>query len=166
MLPTHYILHNISYRVFKKIFVFFEFLKILVTCLFFPWKLKSICKNQILTKQTLYSNCLVGPWHPQSSPVLHRRALMGSASPKVTHNYPGLPPTSQLLYNIFFSDPFEILYGGQYLSCELMYEILWRSVHKCARTSSKRARARFIASARVYESCAHIYARIFIKFDT
>ena len=118
MLPTHYILHNISYRVFKKIFVFFEFLKILVTCLFFPWKLKSICKNQILTKQTLYSNCLVGPWHPQSSPVLHRRALMGSASPKVTHNYPGLPPTSQLLYNIFFSDPFEILYGGQLILCE------------------------------------------------
>ena len=48
------------------------------------------------------------------------------------------------------SDPYEILYGGQLISCELKYQISWRSVHKCASTSSQRAHARFIASARDY----------------
>ena len=62
------------------------------------------------------------------------------------------------------SDPYEILYGGQLISCELKYKISWRSVHKCAHTSCKRARARFIASARAYESCARICSRIFMKF--
>ena len=33
------------------------------------------------------------------------------------------------------SDPYEILYGGQLISCELKYQISWRSVHKCVRTS-------------------------------
>ena len=37
-------------------------------------------------------------------------------------------------------------------------------MHRCARISRKRARARFIASARVYNSCARIYAPIFMKF--
>ena len=63
-------------------------------------------------------------------------------------------------------DLHEILYGGQLLSCELMFQISWRSVHKCARTSCKRSRAHFIASAHVYDSCARIYAWIFMKFET
>ena len=37
-------------------------------------------------------------------------------------------------------------------------------MHKCARKSRKRARARFIASARVYDSCALICAQISLKF--
>ena len=64
------------------------------------------------------------------------------------------------------SDPYVILYGGQLISCELKYQILWSSVHKCARTNCQQARTRFIASARAYNSCAHTYARIFMKFDT
>ena len=39
-------------------------------------------------------------------------------------------------------------------------------MHKCPRTSCKGARARFIANTRVYNSCAHIYARISMKFKT
>ena len=39
-------------------------------------------------------------------------------------------------------------------------------MHKCARTSCKRARASFIAGADVYDSCVRICARIFIKFKT
>ena len=60
----------------------------------------------------------------------------------------------------------EILYGYQLLSCECKFQISWRSVHKCAHTSCKRARARSIASARVDDSCACICARIFMKFET
>ena len=41
-----------------------------------------------------------------------------------------------------------------------------RSVHKCACTSCKRARARYIANAHVFNSCARIYGRIFMKFET
>ena len=40
------------------------------------------------------------------------------------------------------SDLYEILCGGQLLSCELKFQILWRSVHKCTRTSCKRAHSR------------------------
>ena len=58
------------------------------------------------------------------------------------------------------SDLHEILFGGQLRSCELKFQISRRSVHKCERTSCKRARARFIASARIYDSCARIIARI------
>ena len=61
------------------------------------------------------------------------------------------------------SDLYKILCGGQLLSCELTCQILWRSVHICAHKSLKRARARFIASARVYDSCALICAQIFLK---
>ena len=64
------------------------------------------------------------------------------------------------------SDLYEILCGGQFLSCELKFEISLRSTHTCACPSCKRARARYIANARVYNSCAHIYARIFMKFET
>ena len=64
------------------------------------------------------------------------------------------------------SDPYEILYGGQLLSCDLNYQISCRSVHKCVRTSCKHARACFIASVRVYESCARICSGIFMKFKT
>ena len=39
-------------------------------------------------------------------------------------------------------------------------------MHKCPRTSCKSARTRFIANTRVYNSCAHIYARISMKFKT
>ena len=39
-------------------------------------------------------------------------------------------------------------------------------MHKCESTSCKRAHARFIAIARVYNSCARIYAQIWMKFDT
>ena len=38
-------------------------------------------------------------------------------------------------------------------------------MQKCARTSCQRARACFIASPRTYNSWAHIYARIFMKFQ-
>ena len=58
------------------------------------------------------------------------------------------------------SDLYEILCGIQILSCELKFQILWKSVHKCAHTSCKRARACFIASARIYDLCACICARI------
>ena len=64
------------------------------------------------------------------------------------------------------SDLHENFYGGQLLSCELKFQISLRSVHKCACTSCKRARARFIASVRVYGSCALISARISMKFLT
>ena len=64
------------------------------------------------------------------------------------------------------SDLYEILCGGQLLSCELKFQILWRSVHKCGRTSCKRACARFIASVRVYELFARICWPIFTKFKT
>ena len=64
------------------------------------------------------------------------------------------------------SDLHENLYGGQILSWELKFKISWRSVHKCARTIRKRARARFIAITCVYNSCARIYAPIWMKFDT
>ena len=64
------------------------------------------------------------------------------------------------------SDLYEILCGSQLLSCELKFQISRRSVHKCARTSCKRARARFTASVRVYDSCAHICAQISMKFET
>ena len=64
------------------------------------------------------------------------------------------------------SDLHEILCGGQLLSCDHMYQISFRLVHKCACTSCKRARARFIAITRVYNSCARIYAQIWMKFDT
>ena len=64
------------------------------------------------------------------------------------------------------SDLYEILYGGQSLSWEPKFQISWRSMHKCARTKCKRARARFIATARVYCSCARICAWIFMKFET
>ena len=63
-------------------------------------------------------------------------------------------------------DFYEILCGGQLLSCELKFQILWRSVHKCARTSFKRARARFIANTRICNSCMHISTQIFMKFET
>ena len=71
------------------------------------------------------------------------------------------------------SDLHEILYGAQLLSCDLMYQISFSLVHKCARTSCKSARSRFIAIARIYNSYmriynsyASIYARIRMKFDT
>ena len=63
------------------------------------------------------------------------------------------------------SDLYEILCGGQLLSCEPMFQISERSLHKCARTSCKRALARFIASARVYDFCARIFPRISMKFE-
>ena len=63
------------------------------------------------------------------------------------------------------SDLHEILYGVLILSWKLKFQISWRSVHKCARTSRKCACARFIASARVYDSYARICARIFIKIS-
>ena len=74
------------------------------------------------------------------------------------------------------SDHHEILCGGQLLSCQPKFQISLRSVHKCAHTSCKRAHARFIASARVYDSygsnkCQYCFAnisptkaRIFMKF--
>ena len=62
------------------------------------------------------------------------------------------------------SDLYEILCDGQFISCELNYQISWRSVHKCACMSCKCAPIRFIASARVYESCERICSRIFMKF--
>ena len=63
------------------------------------------------------------------------------------------------------SDLHEILCGGQLLSCELKFKISWRYVHKCEHTSCKRACARFIASARVYDSygsnkCQYCFANI------
>ena len=64
------------------------------------------------------------------------------------------------------SDPHEILCGCHLPSCELYFQISWRSVHKCARLSCKGVRARFIANACIYNLCAHIYARIFMKFET
>ena len=45
------------------------------------------------------------------------------------------------------SDLHEILCCGQFLSCELKFQISWRSMNKCARTSCKHARARFITTA-------------------
>ena len=62
------------------------------------------------------------------------------------------------------SDLYEILCGVQWLSFELKFQNARRSVHKCAHTSCKRAHARFIASARVYDSCTRIWVRIFMKF--
>ena len=62
-------------------------------------------------------------------------------------------------------DLHEILFGDQLLFCELKLYISQRFVHKCACTSCKRAHARFIKSARVYHSCARIYAEIFMKFE-
>ena len=59
-----------------------------------------------------------------------------------------------VLYHQYFTE--EILCGGQLLSCELKFHISKRSVHKCARTSCKTARARFIASACVYNSFMRI----------
>ena len=56
-------------------------------------------------------------------------------------------------------DPHEILLGGQMLSCELKFQISWRFLNKCARTSYNRARVHFIVS-----TCT--YARIFMKFKT
>ena len=64
------------------------------------------------------------------------------------------------------SDLHEILCGKQLLSCGLTFQILWRFVHKCANTSCKRARVRFIAIMRVYNSSARIYAQILMKFYT
>ena len=72
------------------------------------------------------------------------------------------------------SDLNEILFGNQWLSCELNFKTLWRSVHKCAHTSCKRVHARFIASARVFDSrpCQYCFANIsptkawiFMKFN-
>ena len=62
------------------------------------------------------------------------------------------------------SDLHKILCGSQLLSCELKFQILCISVHKCACTSCKCARARYIANAHVFNSCARIYERIFMKF--
>merc|ERR1711954_593366 len=39
-------------------------------------------------------------------------------------------------------------------------------MHKCACTSCNRVRACYIANARVFNSCARIYKRIFMKFET
>ena len=64
------------------------------------------------------------------------------------------------------SDLYEILCGGQILSCELKFEISWRSVHECAHTSCKRACARYIANSHVFNSYARIYGWIFMKFQT
>ena len=44
------------------------------------------------------------------------------------------------------SNLYEILCGGQFLTCELKFKISRRSMHKCARTSCKRARACYIAN--------------------
>ena len=55
------------------------------------------------------------------------------------------------------SDLHEILCGSQLLTFEPKSQISWRSVHKCASTSRKRARARFIASAHVYDSCVRTF---------
>ena len=49
---------------------------------------------------------------------------------------------------------------------KLKFQISWWSVRKCACTSCKHACARFIASARVYDSCARICAWIFMKFQS
>ena len=51
-------------------------------------------------------------------------------------------------------DLYEILFGGQLLSCELKFKISQRSVHKRAHISCKRARARarFIANISLYAS--------------
>ena len=64
------------------------------------------------------------------------------------------------------SDLYEILSGSQLLSCEVKFQISRRSVHKCAQTSCKRAYARFIASVRIYDSCAGSCARNSMKFQT
>ena len=70
------------------------------------------------------------------------------------------------------SDLYEILCGGPFLSCEFKFQISLRSMHKCACTSCKRVRARYIANARIYSSCeriysscARIYRAIFMKFE-
>ena len=63
-------------------------------------------------------------------------------------------------------DLHEILFGDHILSFELKFQISRRSMHKCAHTSCKCARARFIASTRVYESCARICSPIIMKFIT
>ena len=60
----------------------------------------------------------------------------------------------------------KIWYGGQLLSCELKFKILRRFVHKCACRSCKRARARFLMRAHIYDSYTPICARIFMKFLT
>ena len=64
------------------------------------------------------------------------------------------------------SDLYEILCGGQFLSCELKFQISWRSVCKCARTRWKRAHSRYNVRAHVYNSCTRIYAWILMKFET
>ena len=53
-------------------------------------------------------------------------------------------------------DLYEILCGGQLLSCELRFQILWRSVHKWAHTSCKRARAFYRGCARLWLVHAHL----------
>ena len=57
------------------------------------------------------------------------------------------------------SDLHTIFYSGQLLSCELKFQISWRSVHQYACTSSKRAHA-------LYNSFALIYEQSFMKFKT
>ena len=64
------------------------------------------------------------------------------------------------------SDLYEILCGGQFLSCELKFQISWRSVCKCAPTRWKRAHSRYNVRARVFNSCTRIYAWILMKFET
>ena len=53
-------------------------------------------------------------------------------------------------------DLYEILCGGQLLSCELRFQILWRSVHKWAHTSCKRARAFYRKCGRLWLVHAHL----------
>ena len=54
------------------------------------------------------------------------------------------------------SDLYEILCGGQLLSCELRFQILWRSVHKWAHTSCKRARVFYPECARLWLARANL----------
>ena len=64
------------------------------------------------------------------------------------------------------SDLYEILCGGQFLSCKLKFQISWTSVCKCARTRWKRAHSRYNVHARVFNSCTRIYSWILMKFET
>ena len=62
-------------------------------------------------------------------------------------------------------DLLEILCGGQLLSCELNFKFDEDSCIN-ARPRVVNVHTRFIASARVYDSCTHSCARIFMKLKT
>ena len=119
----------------------------------------------------IFSNDILTFWYCacQNSKVIHVLFKFdGSFSAQILkirklHWKLGIKQMSVLFCNYLgneSSDLHETLYGDQLLFFELLFQISWRSVHKCAHTSCKRARARFIASARVY----NLFARIKCKY--